>query len=92
MRIERPSTAHRCRSHAPSLVTADARESLMAINEAVGHVAVEPFWSPDGGRQKQKRSAFELTFESTGGLGRNRTTDTRIFNPHVFAFPFVDVC
>ena len=28
----------------------------------------------------------------TGGLGRNRTTDTRIFNPYVLVFAIVDYC
>ena len=45
--------------------------------------------------KKKPRYLFDSGVSSarkgySGGLGRNRTTDTRIFNPHVFIFAFVD--
>ena len=42
---------------------------------------------------KAKRPAVREHVQAVdlfGGLGRNRTTDTRIFNPHVLLFAFVD--
>lgn len=35
---------------------------------------------------------FNVFNNLTGGPGRNRTTDTRIFNPHVLVFAIVELC
>jgi hypothetical protein len=41
--------------------------------------------------RKTPRTFRFLGFDTAGGLGGNRTTDTRIFNPNDQTFPHVDL-
>ena len=57
-------------------------------------VALSALHSPDNKKPHYQidSGVFNVFNNLTGGPGRNRTTDTRIFNPHVLVFAIVELC